>query len=236
MIHPQTASRPDPLSWVDRDALHDVWPVLIGLAPFAMALGIAMREANIPTPAGVIGSLVVYAGSAQLAAVTLMKSGASIVSVLGAVALINARFLLYGAALEPRFRSQPPWFRWLAPHFLVDQTYVLADSRTDLGNPQSFRRYWLTAAAAVAVVWLSAIGSALAVGDLLPDETPLTFAPIAVLVGILAPKLQDKSGRQAAFAAALASLCGGFLPSGGGLLLGVVVGTLAPAVIARTSA
>jgi predicted branched-subunit amino acid permease len=235
MIHPQTASRPQPLRWVDRAALHDVWPVLVGLAPFAMALGIAMREANISTPTGVIGSFLVYAGSAQLAAVTLMKSGVGIVGVLGAVALINARFLLYGAALEPRFRSQPAWFRWLAPHFLVDQTYVLADSRPDLESPQRFRRYWLTVAAAVAVVWLSAIGSTLAVGDLLPAETPLTFAPIAVLVGILVPKLRDKAARQAAVAAALASLCGGSLPSGAGLLLGVVVGAFAPALIARKS-
>lgn len=236
MIHPHMASRRGPLSCVDQAALHDVWPVLVGLAPFAMALGIAMRDADISTPTGVIGSLVVFAGSAQLAAVTLMKSEAGIVSVLGAVALINARFVLYSAALEPRFRSQPAWFRWLAPHFLVDQTYVLADSRTDLGDPRRFRRYWLTVAAAIAVVWLSAIGLTLAVGDLLPAETPLTFAPIAVLVGILVPRLQDKNARQAAIAAGLATLCGGSLPSGGGLLLGVVIGAFAPAVIARTSA
>lgn len=236
MIHPHTGSRRGPLSCADRAALHDVWPVLVGLAPFAMALGIAMRDADISTPTGVIGSLVVFAGSAQLAAVTLMKSEAGIVSVLGAVALINARFVLYSAALEPRFRSQPAWFRWLAPHFLVDQTYVLADSRTDLGDPRRFRRYWLTVAAAIAVVWLSAIGLTLAVGDLLPAETPLTFAPIAVLVGILVPRLQDKNARQAAIAAGLATLCGGSLPSGGGLLLGVVIGAFAPAVIARTSA
>jgi predicted branched-subunit amino acid permease len=236
MIHPHTESRRGPLSCVDRAALHDVWPVLVGLAPFAMALGIAMRDADISTPAGVIGSLVVFAGSAQLAAVTLMKSEAGIVSVLGAVALINARFVLYSAALEPRFRSQPTWFRWLAPHFLVDQTYLLADSRTELGDPRRFRRYWLTVAAAIAVVWLSNIGLTLAVGDLLPAETPLTFAPIAVLVGILVPRLQDKNARQAAIAAGLATLCGGSLPSGGGLLLGVVIGAFAPAVIARTSA
>ena len=67
MIHHQNAPRPDPLGWVDRAALHDVSPVLIGLAPFAMVLGVAMRDADISTPTGLIGSLVVYAGSAQLA-------------------------------------------------------------------------------------------------------------------------------------------------------------------------
>jgi predicted branched-subunit amino acid permease len=235
MIHHQNAPRPDSLGWVDRAALRDVSPVLIGLAPFAMVLGVAMRDADISTPTGLIGSLVVYAGSAQLAAVALMKSGAGIVSIMVAVALINARFVMYGAALEPRFRSQPAWFRWLAPHFLVDQSYILADSRTDLGNPQRFRRYWLTMAAAIGVVWLSAIGLTLTIGDFLP-ETPLTFAPIAILVGILVPKLHHKEARQAAIAAGLATLCGGSLPPGGGLLLGVVVGAFVPTLIARRSA
>ena len=164
-----------------------------------------------------------------------MKSGAGILSNMVAVALINARFVMYGAALEPRFRSQPAWFRWLAPHFLVDQSYILADSRTDLGNPQRFRRYWLTMAAAIGVVWLSAIGLTLTIGDFLP-ETPLTFAPIAILVGILVPKLHYKEARQAAIAAGLVTLCGASLPPGGGLLLGVVVGAFAPTLIARRSA
>jgi hypothetical protein len=109
------------------------------------------------------------------------------------------------------------------------------DSRTDLGNPQRFRRYWLTVAAAIGVVWLSAIGLTLTIGDLLPAETPLTFAPIAILVGILVPKLHYQEARQAAIAAGLATLCGGSLPSGGGLLLGVVVGAFAPTLIARRS-
>jgi predicted branched-subunit amino acid permease len=233
MIHTQIALRTDPLSWVDRAALRDVSPMLVGLAPFAMVLGVAMRDADISTPTGLIGSLVMYAGSAQLAAIALMKSGAGIVSIMVAVAMINARFVMYGAALEPRFRSQPAWFRWLAPHFLVDQSYILADSRSDLGNPQRFRRYWLTVAAAIGVVWLSAIGLTLTVGDLLPAETPLTFAPTVILVGILVPKLRYKKARQAAVAAVLTTLCGASLPSGGGLLLGVVVGAFAPTLMAR---
>jgi predicted branched-subunit amino acid permease len=236
MIHPQIALRTDPLSWVDRAALRDVSPMLVGLAPFAMVLGVAMRDADISTPTGLIGSLVMYAGSAQLAAIALMKSGAGIVSIMVAVAMINARFVMYGAALEPRFRSQPAWFRWLAPHFLVDQSYILADSRNDLGNPQRFRRYWLTVAAAIGGVWLSAIGLTLTVGDLLPAETPLCFAPTVILVGILVPKLRYKKARQAAVAAVLATLCGASLPSGGGLLLGVVVGAFAPTLMARRKA
>jgi 4-azaleucine resistance transporter AzlC len=224
---------PGPLGWADRGALHDVGPVLLGLAPFAMAIGVAMRDAGISTPTGLIGSLAVYAGSAQLTAVTLMKSGAGIASILVAVAVINARFVMYGAALEPKFRSQPAWFRWWGPHFLVDQIYFLIDSRTDLDDPRSFRRYWLTVATVIGVVWVSVIGLTLNFGNLLPVETPLTFASIAILVGILVPKLKESKARQAAIAAALATLCGGALPSGGGLLFGMLVGTITPMLVGR---
>jgi branched chain amino acid efflux pump len=54
---------------------------------------------------------------------------------------VNARLLLYSAALGDRFRAQPAPFRWLAPHFIIDQTYLMADARPALAG-RDFRRYW----------------------------------------------------------------------------------------------
>jgi predicted branched-subunit amino acid permease len=222
------------VEWVDVDGLRDVAPVLIGLAPFAMVLGLAMSDVAISPAVGTLGSFLVWGGSAQLAAVGLMKSGAGIVSILAAVVAINARFLIYGAALEPMFRAQPPWFRWLAPHVIVDQNFALATARPELSDPNRFRRYWLTVAGAIAAVWLSTIAATMLFGALLPPDSPFTFGSITVFVGLLVPRLRDRYARRAATAAAIAAGAGVALPHGIGLVLGIAVGAVFPLLLERS--
>jgi len=219
------------LGWVDVEGLRDVAPVLIGLAPFAMVLGLAMSDSRIGTASGTLGSFLVWGGSAQIAAVGLMQSGAGILSILAAVVAIQARLLIYGAALEPRFRDQPRWFRWLAPHVVIDQNYALASARSDLQDPRRFRRYWLTVSGAIGVVWLSTIAVTMSFGALLPPDTPLTFGSVTVFVGLLVPRMRERRARVVALAAAVGAAAGVMLPSGLGLVLGIVVGAAVPSML-----
>src|SRR4051812_19144878 len=108
-----------------RAALRDLAPVALGLAPFAVLIGVTGVRSGVGGGTGVLSSVALLGGSAQLTALTMLADGASPLAVVAAVALVNARFLLYAAALEPAFRDQPRWFRWLAPHFVVDPTYAL---------------------------------------------------------------------------------------------------------------
>jgi predicted branched-subunit amino acid permease len=125
---------------IELAAVRDIVPVAASVVPFALVIGSAMREIGVSGGVGVLGGGAMYSGSAHLAAVALLGAGAELVMILAAVAVINSRLLVYGAALEPRFRTQPRWFRWLGPHFLVDQTYALATARDDLDAPD--RRSW----------------------------------------------------------------------------------------------
>lgn len=219
---------PTPLAWsLDHDALRDIAPVLVSIAPFAMLVGVTMSELSIGGGLGVTASGLIFAGSAQMGALTLLGSGAGVLAVLATVAAINARLMMYAAALEPRFRNQPAWFRWFGPHLLVDQTYVLASSRPELAEPRRFRRYWLTMGTALAAVWLGTISAGLALGPILPADSPLGFAPTAVIIGLLVPKLTDRRAIRAAVVAALVAGIGSGLPNGLGLLAGAVCGVAA---------
>lgn len=211
--------------WIDTSALRDVAPILVGLVPFAMILGVTMKAGEIDIPAGVAGSFLLYAGSAQLAALSLMDGGGGLALILLTVVIVNARMLLYGGALEPHFRDQPRWFRWLGPHFLVDQSYVLASERKDLSDPARFRFYWLTVAAAITVTWLTTVGVTMAAGRALPTGLPLAFAPIAVFVTLLMPKvLTDPSARRVALVAGAATATAGAVAPRAALIVGVAAG------------
>lgn len=217
---------------VVRQGLRDVLPVALSVAPFGLVIGVTGREIGQGMGDGLLGGFIVFGGSAHLAALTMLGAGAELLAILAAVLVIQARLVVYGAALEPHFRSQPGWFRWLAPHFLVDQTYALAAARTDMQTPQRFRNYWLTLGVGIGVVWLAAMGVGLAVGQLLPASSPLEFAATAVFVGLLAPKLRDRRTITIAATAATVAAFASPLPSGLGLIVGVLSG-LAVAAIAE---
>jgi predicted branched-subunit amino acid permease len=135
---------------LDRDALADIAPVLLALAPFAAVIGV-QSSADGRTAGSVSGTLLLYAGSAQVSTLSLLHQGAGIASILLAVVLVNARFVAYSATLAPYFARQPTWFRWLAPHFVIDQTFAVVTARDDLVDRARFRRYWLTCGAAIGV-------------------------------------------------------------------------------------
>ena len=79
------------------DAVRDLAPVVLGLAPFAMLIGVTAVRSGLGAGTGVLSSALLYGGSGQLTAITLMGSGAGAGAVLAAVTLVNARFLLYAA-------------------------------------------------------------------------------------------------------------------------------------------
>ena len=101
---------------LDRDALRDVWPVVLSILPFGLLIGVTIGQTGIGAGLGLGSAALFYGGTAHLAALTLLAAGAGPAAVLGCVVVINSRLALYGAALQPRFRGQPAWFRWFAPH------------------------------------------------------------------------------------------------------------------------
>ena len=114
---------------------------------------------------------------------TLLASGAGVGTVVASVAVVNARLVLYAAVLEPRFRAQPGWFRWLAPHWIIEPTFALTTARDDLHDPTRFRRYWMALGALLAGAWTGLVALGVVVGPVLAEAAPvLAFAPAAVFL------------------------------------------------------
>ena len=219
---------------LDRAAVRDIVPVVVSVLPFAAVIGVTIAQLDtVPAWAGLLSGPLFYAGTAQLAALTLFEGGAGVTAILGTVLIINARLLMYGAALEPLFRAQPTWFRWLAPHFLIDQTYAIAELRPELREPARFRRYWLTAGSVLAVGWTAAMAAAVLLGPLLPAASPLDFAATAMFVGLLVPRLRERAAWRPAFIAGTVGVLAAPLPNGSGLLIAAVAGLL-PALLRRS--
>lgn len=229
-------------SWPEtaRVALKDLSPALVGLAPLGIVVGVTAHQAAVSAVVGVGGAPAIFAGTAELSVLTLLRSGAGVLTIVASAVLINARIVLYAAVLEPHFREQPRWFRWLAPHFLVDPTFALVTARGPMRSAELFRRYWLSMGGLFVLAWTGLVALGAEVGPALAAIGPvLAFAPVAVFLPLLMPRLTNPTGWAAALGAgsvtAVASATGA-LPAGTPVLLGAVVGVLAAVLVQRRAA
>jgi predicted branched-subunit amino acid permease len=214
-------------------AVRDTLPVALSIAPFGLVIGAMATRVGVPPLADMAAAATVFAGAAHFAPLTMFAAGAGALAALGTAVLINARLLLYAAALEPRFRGQPRWFRWCGPALLIDQTYLMVLSRDDLDEPSRFRRYWLVAGGSLLASWVAVVGLGGVLGPLLPAGSPLDAAAVVVLAGMLGPRLAALRPTLIVLTALLVAVAAAPLPGGVGLVAGIVAGIAAGTLLDR---
>lgn len=213
-----------------RPALHDVRIVLPGLIPFGILLGVTIVGTGSDRLAGIVGALAVYGGSAQLTAVTLADRDLDLGIVVITAAIVNLRLLLYSADLGRRFTAQPRWFQLLAPHFIIDQTYVMASGRPGLAGA-TFRRYWGWLGAVVLVCWTASIVLGMAVAPVLPPLPHLTLVGTALFLALLIPRLTDLPAVVAAVVGGVVAAVVSLPAPALGIILGAAAGMAAALLI-----
>ena len=221
-------------SWLRRAALRDILAVSPGVIPFGVMLGITVVTTGTGAVAGLVGAVLVYGGSAQLTAITVLHTGAGLLAAVLSGALVNARVLLYSAALEPRFRDHPLWFRLAAPAFIQDQTYLSAIGREQICGPE-FRRYWAWLGGSLLVVWTSAVALGCAAGPLLPPLPHLGLVGTALFVAMLVPRLLTREAALAAGVSLATAFVAARLVPELGILTGAAAGVLAATLAGRRS-
>jgi predicted branched-subunit amino acid permease len=147
---------------------------------------------------------------------------------------INARFLIYSAALSRTWRDQPRWFRWLAPYFLVDQLFALVGAQEGEGrDPAWMRGYYLAGAAVLWVTWLLVVAIGAAAGPVLPARQALAFASPALLTALVVPALRGRPALAAGLVASAVAVAARPWLGSGALLAAAAAGMLAGRIAER---
>lgn len=75
------------------------WPICLGYAPIGLAFGVLAQKAGL-TPLGIgLMSVIVFAGSSQFIAVSMLAGGASMISIVATTFIVNLRHFLMSSAL-----------------------------------------------------------------------------------------------------------------------------------------
>lgn len=178
-------------------------------APFAVAggllslsFGVLAREAGMPAVAVVAMSVIVFAGSAQFAAVSIIAAGGGVGAAVAAGAMMNSRFLAMGIALGPSLPGGP-WKRALQGQAVVDSSWAMAAQ-----GDGTFDRAFLFGATAVQyVTWQAGTVIGAFGGNLLGDTHRLgldAVYPAFFLALLIVEMRRPRAGRVAIAGAAIA--------------------------------
>jgi predicted branched-subunit amino acid permease len=97
----------------------------LGIAAWGLVTGVAMVKSGLSVPLAVLMTVLVYAGSAQLAALPLLVVGAPLTVLWATAFCVNLRFVIYSAHWRRYFGHLPRWQRLVLGYFAVDLNYVL---------------------------------------------------------------------------------------------------------------
>lgn len=215
-----------------RQAFFDAVPLFVPAIPFGLVLGLAITESGLNQFVGWSSSWLIFGGAAQLTLISLLGSGAAVAAAIAAALVVNARHLMYSAALAPTFQRQPRWFRWLGSYFLLDQTFALSALHLD-DDPRDFRTYYLTIGATFWIFWQITTLAGLFLGPVIPEEWNLEFAVPILFIGLIVLAIDKYPKLVAAVVGAGVTWLTAGLPNRSGLLVGAMVGILAGTLAER---
>jgi predicted branched-subunit amino acid permease len=199
---------------------HDMAGVSLGIAAWGLLTGVAMAKSGLPLPLALLMSLLVFAGSAQLAVLPLMTGGAPLWVVWATAFCVNLRFIVFSAGWRPYLAHLPFWQRVRMGYFTADLNFVIFMRRFPEPRPAPEQRpyFW----GGVVTNWTSWQVPSLA-GILLADRIPsawgLGFAGTLALLGLLYSLVADRATLIAAAVAGCAAVAAYALP----LKLNIVV-------------
>jgi len=185
----------------------------LGIAAWGLVTGVAMVKSGLSLPLALAMTFLVYAGSAQLAALPLIVAGAPLWVLWATAFCVNLRFVIYSAHWRRYFGHLPRAQRLLLGYFAVDLSYVLFARRFPeaVPQPEQLPYFW----GGVVWNWISWQGASL-LGILIADKVPtqwnLGFAGVLALLGVTYSLLSDKKSWAAAGVAAVVAVAAFALP------------------------
>lgn len=176
------------------EGFQQVFPTMLATSLWGFVTGIAMVKAGMSEFMASLMTLLVYAGSAQLTALPLITAGAPLWLIFAAACVVNIRFVIFGAAVQPFFGR----YRWPARlglgYWLSDMGFVLFMSKfADAKKRGTPHQMWFYLGLIIPgwISWQVASLAGIFMGGVVPQGWELEFAATLALMGITIPLIKN---------------------------------------------
>ncbi|WP_342620719.1 AzlC family ABC transporter permease [Rhodoferax sp. GW822-FHT02A01] len=208
----------------------DTFPMLVGAAPFGVIFGALAIGSGLPVWMTLGMSALVFGGSSQFVAVSLIGSGTALPVIWLTTFVVNLRHALYSATLLPYARTLPARWRWALSFWLTDETFAVVENQLRHHvDVKDGAYYWLGSSLSMYVNWLVWTTVGVLLGQSVPGlaSLGLDFAMVATFAAIVALQLRERPILMAALVAGVVAMLARGLPYKLGLMLAAVAGVAA---------
>ncbi len=185
------------------NGFRDGIPIGLGYFAVAVSLGIAARDYGFTAGQGFLASLMTYASAGQYMGFALYATRTTLIELIILTFIINARYLLMGAALNQRMPEGTSLLRRvLVGTCITDEIFGITIARP--GVPTPF--YSFGAIIAAVPMWAAGTAVGISLGNVLPERmvSALGVALFGMFLAVIIPPARKDRAVLAAIAVSFA--------------------------------
>jgi len=203
----------------------------LSVATYGFIFGLSAHATGLSTWEAVAMSGIVFGGASQFAALASIAGGLGLGGIVALTGILNARNLIYAAALAPWLAGRPLWKRALMAHFITDEVFALTMAHFRRARVADETGYWGVSIAATFLPWNVATFVGTLAGGALSDPSRLGLDVLfpAAMAGIAVTLTTDRPAILAVLVGAPSAVA---ISLAWGIPLGVTVGPLVGAAVA----
>lgn len=203
-------------------------PLLLGVIPFGMIYGMLALEAGLTPVAAQAMSSLLFAGSAQILSVELVRTATPGFMIILTIFLLNLRHMLYSASVAPYLENIPQRWKLLLAYLLTDEAYAVSIIHFTENKNAPYRHMVLFGAGITLwAAWQLSTAAGILVGAVIPVWWSLDFTIALTFIALAMPAIRDRPSLAAALAAGITAVLAHALPYKLGLILASLVGIAA---------
>lgn len=200
-----------------KQGVRDMLAPMPGVAAWGLVTGVAMIKSGMSLPLAVFMTLLVYAGSAQLAVLPLMVVGAPLWVIWFTATCVNLRFVILSALWRSYFGHLRLRHRLAVGYFSGDVIFVTFMKRyaqpgqSIEPKPEQVPYFW-GAAWTNWIAWQLASLAGIFMANMIPLAWGLGFAGVLALLGVLYSMLNERATWVACVVSAAAAVAAFGMP------------------------
>ena len=189
-IPASTKENGDPRS-IARKGMLAAWPICLGYFPIGLAFGVLAQKAGLHPVEIALMSVLVFAGSSQFIAVSMLGGGATVLSIVVTTFVINLRHVLMSSSLAVYLRLVSRGWAALFAYGVTDESFAVNLTRFRNGNWDWRQAMVLNLSANAAWIGSSILGAFS--GQFIPAGAfGIDYALIAMFLCLLVFQLRGK--------------------------------------------
>jgi predicted branched-subunit amino acid permease len=217
-----------------REGAIDAMPMAFGVAAWGLVAGVAMAKSGMGVPLAIVMSVLVYAGSAQIAALPLIAAGAPPWVVWATTLCVSLRFMAFSFHYRPYFAHLPRRHRIAMSFLMGDTNFALFIRRFPEPVPgERHEAYFLGGSLVTFVFWQASITTGIVAGSGIPAAWGLGFAGTMALLALTCTQLRSPVTWAAAVLAGCAAVAAYALPLKMNILIAIAAAVALGALAER---